>query len=415
MASLPTQSFSTIVTNTIAGIQGRAAKLINFKDGSTLRAIVEGFAGLFLWFQGLVLKVLQASRLSTSVGVDVDTFAADFMPTVGTSNGVVSPRLGAQAASGQVTFARFTAAPASCFIPAASAITADGTITNAGVSKAATVQTNDGQSTFVVTADTTFATYSATLGGYTLPADIASIIVPVQALVPGVAGNAVAGSVSVMTSPITGIDTVTNVAAFINGADQESDGALKTRFADYIIGLSRGDYYGLQSSIKGAKVTVQWTLTEFYNYDGSYRPGYFFVVADDGSGSPTAAFLQTITNAANAVRPLGTQCGVFAPVVLTANVEMQITTALGYDHNTVVAQVQALIALNINSLGLGNPLPYSILSAWAYAVPGVTQVAGVTLNNGNGDIASVLATKLTQDRAFSIGYAAIRAGVVAVS
>ncbi len=246
MASLPTQSFTTIVTNMIAGIQGRSSKLVNFAIGSTLRAIAEGFAGLYLWFQSMVLLVLQASRLSTSRGVDVDTFTADFMEPIGISNGVPSPRIGAQAASGQVTFARYTAAPTTCFIPAAAAVSGAGVITNAGVNNAATVQTNDGQSTFVVVADPTFATYSPALGGYVLPSSISSIIVPVLARTPGAAGNAVAGSVTVITSPITGIDTVANVAAFINGVDQERDSALKTRFAAYILGLSRGDYYGLQ-------------------------------------------------------------------------------------------------------------------------------------------------------------------------
>src|SRR5258707_15404924 len=107
MASLPTQSFSTIVTNTIAGIQGRASKLINLSTGSTLRAIVEGFAGLYLWMQAQVLRVWQATRLSTSSGTDVDTFTADFMPVIPGSQSATlpngSPRLGAQFATGQVT------------------------------------------------------------------------------------------------------------------------------------------------------------------------------------------------------------------------------------------------------------------------------------------------------------------------
>ncbi|MBR0693689.1 baseplate J/gp47 family protein [Bradyrhizobium lablabi] len=395
MANLPTQSFDTIVANTIAGIQGRAKKLIDFSEGSTLRAIAEGFTGVFLWFQGLVLLVLQASRLSTASGVDVDTFTADFMPPI---VGTTSPRLGAQAASGQVTFARFTAAPATCFIPVG-----------------ATVQTNDGQNDFAVIADPTFGTYSQDPNGYTLAANVDSIIVPVQAVVAGSAGNVVAGSITVMTSPITGIDTVTNVASFINGADQESDSALKARFAAYILGLSRGDAFGLQASIEGTAVNVQYTLTEAYNLDGSFHPGYFFVVADDGSGSPSPAFLQMVTDAVNAVRPLSVQAAVFAPTIFIANVSMQIQTALGYDHNTVVSQVVALIGVNIKQLGLGNPLPFSILSAWAYSVPGVTQVGGVLLNGASGDAASVLPTKLTQDGTFVIRYATIKPGIIAVS
>lgn len=419
MASLPTQSFTTIVANAVAGIQGRASALINFAIGSTLRAIAEGFAGVFLWFQGMALLVLQASRLSTSSGPDVDTFTADYMPTIGISNGVASPRLGAQFASGQVTYSRFTAAPSTCFIPAATAVDpTTAAITNAGANAAATVRTTDGSQSFVVTADTTNASYSSTLGGYTLAADVASIIVPVQAIVPGAAGNVQANTVAVMTSNITGLDTVTNVAAFTNGADQESDNALKARFSDYILGLSRGDYYGLQSSIKGTGVTVQWTLTEGYNYDGSYHPAFFFVVADDGSGSPSPAFMQTINAAVQAVRPLGIQAAVFNPVILIANLGMQITTLPGYVHETVVAQVAALLATNVNSLGLGNPLSPNQLAAWAYTVPGVAPYVGVsnvTINGSGGDASTIYPTKQTQDGINTIAYATIKAGQVNVS
>lgn len=415
MATLPTQSFNQIVTNTIAGIQGRSAKLINFSIGSTLRAIVEGFAGLFLWLQSMVLQALKASRLATSVGVDADTFTADWMPTIGTSNGVLSPRLGAQAASGQVTFSRFTAAPSTCFIPAATSVSASGVIVNAGSQNAATVQTADGTQNFVVTADTTNPDYSSSLGGYTLQSSVASITVAVEAQIAGAGGNVLADTITVITSPIAGIDTVTNSAAFINGANQESDSALKQRFQTYILGLSRGDYYGLDASIEGTDVTVQWKLTEGYNYDGSYHPGYFFVVADDGSGTPSPGFLQTITNAANAVRPLGIQCSVFAPVVITANVGMQITTATGYDHDTVVAQVVATVTNNINALGLGNQLPWSILASWAYSVAGVTAVSAVTLNGGSGDAATISPTMLTQDRTTQIAYATIKSGVMTIS
>ena len=48
---------------------------------------------------------IDGCRLSTASGVDVDTFTADFMTAIGTSNGVASPRLGPKFASGQLTFA----------------------------------------------------------------------------------------------------------------------------------------------------------------------------------------------------------------------------------------------------------------------------------------------------------------------
>ncbi len=395
MPILPTQSFSTMVSNVVAGIQGRANKLVNFAIGSTLRAIAEGFAGLFLWFQALVLKLLTAIRLSTSTGIDVDTFTADFMPLVA---GTTSPRLGAQAASGLVTFGRYTAGPSSCFIPVGT-----------------TVKTNDGSQEFAVTANTLFSSYSATLDGYTIPVAVATLDVPVESVTPGSGGNVQAGAITIMTSPVTGVDYVVNDATFTNGADQESDTALKARFSAYILGLARGDIYGLSAAIASTGVNIQWTLVENYNFDGSVRYGYFFVVADDGSGSPSPDFLAGVLEAVDSVRPLGIQCQVFPPTIVVADVAMQIGTTTGYNHNTVVAAVIANITSRINDLGLGVSLAYSILSSWAYEVPGVKTVTAVTLNGGTGDLASLIATRITNDGYSLIADRTIKAGTITVS
>jgi hypothetical protein len=408
MPTLPTRSFATIVQTLVAGVQGRASKLINFAIGSTLRAIAEGFAGLFLWFQSLVLQLLTAIRLSTSQGTDVDTFTADFMPIIPGSQTAAlpggSPRLGAQYASGQVTFTRFTAGASTIFIPVGF-----------------NVQTSDGSQTFAVTGDPTLGTYTPAIGnapaGYTMAAGIASLIVPVEALVPGSAGNIAAGAISVISSTASGVspDTVVNNAPFTNGADEESDSALKARFSAYILGLSRGDIYGLDASIDGTAVTVQYKLTESYNLDGSWHPGFFFVVADDGSGSPSAAFLQIIKNAVWAVRPLSIWPAVFPPTIIWAEPSLQIQTAPGYDHNTVVGIVEATIVENINALGLGNDLDINRLAAWAYSVPGVTKVLDVQINDVSGDGGSLNTWTLTQDGLWKIYASTIKCQTCIVS
>jgi uncharacterized phage protein gp47/JayE len=239
--------------------------------------------------------------------------------------------------------------------------------------------------------------------------------VPVAAVVPGSAGNVGAGTITTITSTIIGIDDVNNPAAFTNGADFESDNALKARFAAYILGLSRGDLYGVEAAIAGIGVTVQYTITEDYNLDGTWHSGYFFVVADDGSGAPSPDFLQNVANAVNSVRPLGTMAGVFPPTVIWANVSMIITTAPNFDHQTVVGVVAETVANNIDSLGLGNSLPWSQLAAWAYSVTGVTSVSAVLLNSQSGDLASLSATLTSADGYLQIPYATIKAQQVLVS
>lgn len=364
MASLPTRSFATIVTNIASGIQGRANQLIDFSIGSPLRAIAEGFAGLFLWFQAMVLQLLQASRLSTAAGTDVDTFVGDFQVY----------RLLAQPASGTVLVSRITIGNTSAFIPVG-----------------AQFQTQDGTQKYTVTANPTFVGYSAALAGYTLAPNTGAISVPIAAVNPGSQGNVVAGAITQFASALTGFDVVTNPAALLNGFDSEKDSPLKARFAAFILGLSRGDFYGTQYAVLSAAITVQWTLTEDFDYAGNWRVGYYYVVADDGSGAPPADFMTAITNAVNSVRPLGVQAGTFPAVITNATVSMSIQTALGYDHNTVVGLVAQTIQNNINLLGLGQGLDFNILSSWAYTVPGVTKVTSVLLNGLSGDAASIAA------------------------
>jgi phage-related baseplate assembly protein len=364
MTTLPTQSFATIVQNIAAGVQGRAGALINFAIGSTLRAIAEGFAGVVLWLQTLILQLLLTTRAATSTGSDLDTFVADFGVT----------RLGAQAATGQVTYSRLSASTSTPFIPVGS-----------------TINTVDGTQTFTVSIDATNAAYSASLGGYTMPSMTTALTVPVIASVAGSGGNISANALSQSTTPITGIDLVTNSAAFTNGADAESDAALRVRFQAFILGLARGDHYGLAYAITSLAVSVEYSLVENYGYAGNYAPGSFYVVCDDGSGSPSAAFVASVAAAVQSVRPLGTVANVFATVAVATNVSMTLTTAAGYTHANVVAQVAASVGAGLASISQGAGLQYGDLYFWAFSVPGVTGVNAVLLNGSSGDAASIAA------------------------
>ena len=202
MTALNTQSFSTIVSNMVAAVQGAASQLIDTSIGSILRAASEAAAGVALWLQGLALQIAATSRLSTSSGTDVDSFGADFGFT----------RLPAKPSNGQVTLGRFTTtAPATIAV---------GTV----------VQTQDGTQQFQLTADATEAAFNATLNAYVIPSSTASITASAQALTAGAASNVAAGLINTLGSSMPGVDTVTNAASFTNGADAETDAAYKNRF-----------------------------------------------------------------------------------------------------------------------------------------------------------------------------------------
>ena len=185
MATLSTQDFTTLVRNMVTAVQAGANTLINLNVGSVLRAILEAVAGVILWLQGLIIYTLTLTRAATSVGSDLDSWMADY--------GLI--RISAVAASGQVTFSRFT------------------NTTQAIIPVGAVVQTADGSQSFTVIADTTNSAYNATLGGFVVAASVSSLAVTVTAVNAGSQGNVGAATITSISNAISGIDTVSNAAA----------------------------------------------------------------------------------------------------------------------------------------------------------------------------------------------------------
>lgn len=357
--SIQTQDWVTLVRNQVAAIQGYAKVLVDLTVGSVLRAVVEANAAVTVWLQGLILQVMAITRASTSSGADLDSWMADFGLT----------RLAAVPATGSVTFSRFTVTQ-QVLVPLT-----------------AVVQTSDGTQQFNVIVDTTNPAYSATLGGYVIAAGAAGVTVPVQALVAGLAGNAVAGAVSTIVGAISGVDTVINAAAFVNGADAESDTALRTRFIAYVASLSKATKTAIGAAIASVKQGLTYAILENQTYAGLQQNGTFIVIVDDGTGSPPSTLLSSVSNAVDAVRPLTSTFYVYGPVVTNATVAMTIATVPGYTHQTITAQVQTALLNYINTLPLGTTLTYSRLVQVAYdASPAVINVTGTLLNGGTSDL-----------------------------
>lgn len=357
--AITTQDFTTLVKNQVAAIQGAARTLVDLTVGSILRSVVEANAAMVLWLQGLILQLLAATRASTSNGTDLDSWMADY--------GVI--RLAAVAASGQVSFARFTST------------------LQAVVPVGAGVQTGDGSQKYTVTLDTTNPAYSAALGGYVLTAGVGSINVTVVASTAGAGANALAGQINTLTTSIPGVDTVTNASAFTNGADAETDAALRTRFVAYLNSLSKATKAAIGNAISGVQQGLSYSFVENLNYAGASQPGYFYVVVDDGTGAPGSPLLTSVANAIDAVRPVTSTFGVFAPVLQNAAVAMTATIAAGYDAVATKALIVTALKTYINSLAIGQTLRFTRLAQVAYdASPGVTNITGVTLNAGTSDL-----------------------------
>lgn len=351
--ALKTKPFTQLVNEAATAAQGYARQALDMSVGSVLRAVFEASAATILWLQSLILQLLSTTRASTSSGVDLDSWMADFSLT----------RLAAIQATGQVTFSRYTAT--------AEAVVPVGTL----------IQTADGTQRYAVVADTALSHYVPARNAYVLPAGLTSAVVAIQASTAGSLGNAIAGAISVIGQSLPGIDTVTNTMGLTNGSDAESDEAFRARFKNYLQSLSKATKGAIGYAISSYREGLTYTLTENQNPDGSEHLGFFFVVVDDGSGSPSDTLLAGVYNAIDAVRAVTVSFAVFRPDIEMADVGLSITTQPGYDHTTLVGIVQQAVSDYVNSLPLGASLNVSRIAQVAYdATEGIANVTGITIN-----------------------------------
>lgn len=360
MITLQTQTFDQLVQTEAAAVQASSGgALIDFSVGSILRAVAEAVAMVALWLQGLILQLLTTTRAATASGDSLDSWMADFGVT----------RLPAVAATGAVVFSRFTATSA------------------ATIPLGVIVQSADGAQQFFVAADGAQPAYSDGDEAYLIPPGVTSISATVQAVKPGTDGNVAAGVIVALGQSVSGVDSVTNLAGFGSGAAAESDDALRGRFVNFMASLAKATRSAIGNAVTSLQEGLSYTLTEDYTYAGAYQPGYFYVVVDDGSGSPPASLLALVTASVDAVRACGTQFAVFGPVPVRAAVAVTVNAADGYAHVAVAAAVTLAITAYIAALPVGASLSWSRLYQIIYAASaGVAGVAALTVNGGTSDL-----------------------------
>jgi uncharacterized phage protein gp47/JayE len=357
--TLNLQNFATLVQNAAAAVQGASSALLDLSVGSVLRAILEASSSVALWLQWLILQVLSMTRAATSAGSDLDSWMADFGLT----------RLPAVAASGTVTFSRFT--------PSNTALVPVG----------ATVSTAGGTESFTVIADPANPAWNGTLNGYVLAAGLGALSVPVVATTPGAAGNVQPGTVTLLGTAMPGVDQVSNPQAFTGGLNAETDAAFRARFVNYINSRSLATPIAVGYAVSSVQQGLNYLIAENTNAAGAPQMGFFTVTVDNGTGNPPASLLQTVSAAIEAVRPIGSSFAVLGPVDVPIAIVLTVTIAANATLTTIVGEVAQAITSYVDALPIGASLAYSRIAQLAYdADPAVVNVTDITLNGATADI-----------------------------
>lgn len=357
---LSLQTFSTIVANSAAAVQAASNRLLDLSTGSVFRAILEANASTALWMQWLIVSVLRNTRASSSTGADLDSWMADFAIT----------RLPAASAVGTVTFSRYSVSSTAWIFP--------GT----------TTKTSDGSQTFVVASDSSNAAWDGTKSAYVLAVGVSSINVPIIAQSAGAAGNVQAGAITVISSPVPGVDLASNSLATGNGVDAEVDSAFRARFVEYINSRSRSTLLAIESAISSVQQGLCHTVLENVDASGTIRIGSFLVVVDDGSGSPSSSLLAAVNSAVEQVRPIGSVFSVRAPSVTNVRISLHLTLVPGSNRSSIVAVVAQSLTDYVNRLPIGATLPVTKIAQVSYDTDAsIVNVTGLLVNGQFSDVA----------------------------
>ena len=369
-STLPLQTFDDLVSNQASAVLAQSTGLIDFQEGSVLRAMIESNAGNSIWIQGLISALLAVARLQTSSGNDVDTFINAF----GYFRTQASP------SSGSVTFSR-------TITTGTSSIPASNTIVSATVGKI--------QVQFTTTVDTTNPAYDPTTNSYLMAPTVSSVTVPVQCLTSGIIGNVLIGAINTINSPLTNVTGVTNSLAFINGVNIASDAQAKAGFVLYLAGLSKATYSAIASVVANSTGVTRYLIVENENESSQTQLGYFYVVIDNGSGT-ASGLVSNVLNAVNAVRGLAIIANVDAasanpisaspPISARFHVPSTTTTA---QKTAITAAAQSSISSFLSTLPIGGTFYYNRLIQLLFdASPIITEVDMVALNGGSSDFPS---------------------------
>ena len=204
-----------------------------------------------------------------------------------------------------------------------------------------------------------------------------------QALEPGSAGNVAAGTVIRMAVAPAGIKSCTNPAAFVGGADQESDEALRERVLDSFKRLPNGAnaaFYEREAmnvpGVAAAKAV------------GRARGiGTVDVYVATEAGLPDTALLTAIETALQAKREIAVDVEVCAPQEQTVDVTVAIQAAEGYTYDQAEDAADAAIRAHFTGNLLGKGVTLAELGHLLYSLD---SVANYRFTAPAADVAAVV-------------------------
>ena len=194
-----------------------------------------------------------------------------------------------------------------------------------------------------------------------------SVTVSVTAAEAGADSNARAGTVSIIVTPVTGIGAVNNESAFENGADCESDDALRRRVIDSYVNIVSGANAAYYRSI-AMSVPGVYSASVVGRARGTGTVNVYLSGLGTSVSSAVKAQVQSLMNEG---RELNVDVLVCDAQPVSIPLYIRLAVKAGYAFDTVAGAVQSAVTAFINGLGTGRDVRLSDVGEVVYHTEGV--------------------------------------------
>lgn len=249
----------------------------------------------------------------------------------------------------------------------------------------------------VIPAGTTFTyqngpvTYASS-SDVTIPTGNTFADVLVSASQPGSLGNILPGTAFTPSPAPAGFVSASNLAAWVNGTDAETDDQRKLRFAAYVQTLARGTVAAIAYGLGTVEVTdaqgnvtervVSASVVEPYETDNTQPVGLIECYIHNGVGNTSAALVAQAAkvlygytdangNKVPGWKAAGTHPEVYAATELLLNLAGTVTALPGYDQPTLAGSAQQTAIAYLTGLAVAEAFEVSELIKQVKLITGV--------------------------------------------
>lgn len=310
MAAIAVKKYKDLLEDMMLWVIAKQSKLTDFNEGSMIRTMLEAIA---LLAEQLYMK----ARVGFEDGlIDVPFVAFNFNKDP------------SQKASGEVVFSR------------------TGTSGIVNIPIGTLISTEDGLQ-FQTTEVAQIADGNNDSGS-----------TDVQAMKAGSLYNVGASTITIIVSPLSGVDTVTNASATSGGLDEETDAAFLERFQQFIEGLGQANKAGLIAGAKSVDGVRSASVVEHFPPSSSYNASVYI---DDGAGNASQAMIDEVedvligadTTASPGYKAAGINIQVLAPTKVTINITVEVDDDGTVSREALEYQIEEAVSEYVNNLLIG--------------------------------------------------------------